>query len=420
MTKDNMSRKKGLGRRRFLQLAGAGALAAPFAGSFPAPAVAQGVTVRWWYHFDNPQHSPAELIAKFEKENPGIKVVAESIPWGGGNDYYTRLFAALVAGNAPDCAMVKLNNQARLVEMGALEPLDDMLKGWDARTDITEDIWQLNKANDGKQYYLPLQYVVLYLYYRPDLFEQAGVAAPRTFDDFLKAAKALTKDGVFGFGMRGGAGGHDHWGPFVLGGGANFRKGGMVSEAALAANRWFVDLGTKEKVFPPSAPTDGFRQIIDGFKAGRTAMTIHHVGSSNEMVEALGDKVSAVPVPRGPDGNGWTSFGDESNAVFSASANKEAAFKWITFLSTAENNVTFNGFTGQLTVTTSGMADWKLHPKRFVEASEQSLAMAGVLPDSPKTADFVRTVWPTNMQRALLGQISPDDMMQAIEKHFHG
>jgi multiple sugar transport system substrate-binding protein len=48
------------------------------------------------------------------------------------------------------------------------------------------------------------------------------------------------------------------------------------------------------------------------------------------------------------------------------------------------------------------------------------LPFAGVLPDSSKTADFVGTVWPTNMQQALLGQISPDDMMQAFEKHFNG
>ena len=91
-------------RREFIKLAGAAALAAPLA----SPAIAQAATnVRWWYHFDNPQHSPAELVSKFESENPGIKVQAESIPWGGGNDYQTRLFAALVAGNAPDCAMVR-------------------------------------------------------------------------------------------------------------------------------------------------------------------------------------------------------------------------------------------------------------------------------------------------------------------------
>lgn len=71
-------------------------------------------------------------------------------------------------------------------------------------------------------------------------------------------------------------------------------------------------------------------------------------------------------------------------------------------------------------MTTSGAADWNLHKQRFVEASQASLPMAAVPPDSPKTADFVRTVWPNNMQQALLGQISPDDMMRAIETHFHG
>jgi multiple sugar transport system substrate-binding protein len=136
------------------------------------------------------------------------------------------------------------------------------------------------------------------------------------------------------------------------------------------------------------------------------------------MVEALGDKVSAVPVPRGPGGKAWTAFGDESNAVFAGSRNKEAAFKWIAFLSTGENNVELNKLTGQLTVTTSGAANWTLHPKRFVEASAESLAFAGTWPDSPKTAEFTRSVWPTTMQRALLGQIQPDDMMRTIEQHF--
>ncbi|MBL8654579.1 MAG: sugar ABC transporter substrate-binding protein [Alphaproteobacteria bacterium] len=388
-----------------------------------APAIvnAQGTTtVRWWYHFDNPQHSPAELIAKFEAANPGIKIQAESIPWGGGNDYYTRLFAALVANNAPDCAMVKLANMSRLLEMRALEPLDQQIGGWADASDISANLWNLHKAPDGKRYYVPLQYVVLYLYYRVDLFQQAGVAAPKTFDEFLKAAQATTKGDVFGFGMRGGAGGHDHWGSFVLGGGATFEKGGMVTPKALEANRWFVALGRDHKVFPPSAPNDGFRQIVDNFKAGRTAMTIHHVGSANEMVDALGDKVSAVPVPRAADGKGWTSFGDESNAIFASSRNKAAAFRWISWLSTNESNVEFNKFTGQLTVSNKGAANWTLHPKRFVDASAQSLAIADTLPNVPATADFLRTVWPTNMQRALLGQIQPDDMMRAIERHYHG
>lgn len=403
-------------RRTFIKLAGASTLATGLA----TPAIAQQTTVRWWYHFDNPENTPDELIAAFEAANPDIRIEAESIPWGGGSDYYTRLFAAIVAGGAPDCAMVKLNNQARLIEMGALEPLDDHVAAWDGRDDISEDIWAVNGSEDGQQYFLPLQYVVLYLYYRPDLFAAAGVSPPEDFDGFLAAAQALTDGDVYGFGMRGGAGGHDNWAPFVLGGGASFAPGGMVTEAALAANRWYVGLSTEHGVVPPSAPTDGFQQIIENFRSGRTAMAIHHVGSSNDLVAALGENVSAVPVPRGPDGDGWTLFGDESNAVFSTAADKEAAFRWISFLSTDEHNVAFNRLTGQLPVTTSGAAEWTLHEARFVEASAASLPMAAVPPDSPLTADFVGTVWPTNMQQALLGQIDPDDMMRAIEAHFHG
>ena len=50
----------------------------------------------------------------------------------------------------------------------------------------------------------------------------------------------------------------------------------------------------------------------------------------------------------------------------------------------------------------------------------QSLPIAGVLPNLPQTADFTRVVWPQNTQKALLGQIQPDAMMQTFEKLFYG
>ena len=97
-------------------LAGATALAAPVS----IARAQKPVTIRWWYHFDDPKATPDALVAGFEKENPGIKVQAESIPWGGGGDYDTRLYTALIAGNGPDAAMVKFQNMSRLMEMEAL------------------------------------------------------------------------------------------------------------------------------------------------------------------------------------------------------------------------------------------------------------------------------------------------------------
>ena len=117
-------------------------------------------TVNFWFHFDNPDNPMEELVEAFEAENPDIKIEAENIPW---NSYYENLYTAIVAGGAPDAAMVKMFAQPRLIELGALEPLDSYIESWDGRSDVLENLYSLTAATDGSLYYLPVQYVVLYL-----------------------------------------------------------------------------------------------------------------------------------------------------------------------------------------------------------------------------------------------------------------
>jgi multiple sugar transport system substrate-binding protein len=59
-------------------------------------------------------------------------------------------------------------------------------------------------------------------------------------------------------------------------------------------------------------------------------------------------------------------------------------------------------------------------PQAFRGCKLRFLPIAGSLPDHSKTPDFIARIWPTNMQRALSGEISPDDMMKAIDQHFNG
>ncbi len=390
------------------------ALGAALAAS-AALSQAKAETVRFWYHFDNPANPMADLVKKFEAANPGITIQAENVPW---NSYYDNLYTSLVGGNAPDAAMVKLFAQPRLVEMGALEPIGDKIDAWKGKADLLDNVLELNKGPDGTQYYLPIQYVVLYLYYRSDLFQAAGLQPPKTCEDFRNAAIKLTKaPDTYGFGLRGGKGGWDQWGAFVFSQGAELKPGGMIKPEAIAANQWVIDLFQKDKVIPPSAPNDGFQEIIAAFKSGKTAMTIHHIGSSKDLVAALGDKVSAVPVPKCGNGQ-WTSYGDESLAIFSSSSVKDAAWKWISFLAEGENNVAFNSATGQMTVTKSGSANWKLHERRFVDATVQSLPFAKVLLQTSNVSEFVNSAWQTNMQQALTGQVTSQQMMEQLQALF--
>jgi multiple sugar transport system substrate-binding protein len=375
---------------------------------------ANAETVRFWYHFDNPENPMQGLVDKFEAANPDITVEAENIPW---NSYYDQLYTALVGGGTPDAAMVKLFAQPRLIEMGALEPIGDRIDAWDGKAELLDNLLTLNAGPDGQQYYLPIQYVVLYLYYRPDLFAAAGIEPPKTCEELRAAAKALTSGDTYGFGFRGGKGGWDQWGAFTFSSGAELAPGKLVTPGAIAGTQMLIDMFQTDKSIPPSAPNDGFQEIIGAFKSGKTAMTIHHIGSSNDLVAALGDKVSAVPVPSCGGGQ-WTSYGDESLAIMSGAEDKDAAWKWISFLAEPENNNEFVKATNQLPVTKSGSANWTGHEKRFVDATLASLPFAHVLPQNSATADFVNTEWQTQMQLALTGESTAEEMLKHLEAPF--
>ena len=379
-------------------------------------------TVKFWYHFDDPETALNPLIEKFEAKNPGIVIEPERISW---DVYNQKLLTAIAGGYPPDVAQVKLWWQPQLVEMGALLPLDDYIASWDGKDDIYDKVWELTKYSDGHQYYMPLQMVILYLYYRTDMFEQLGLELPKTREEFLDVAKKLTRDtdgdgivDVYGFGIRGARGGHDWWGTFVLSSGAQFfdedGNSGLTTDKAIAANQWFIDLYRKHKVSPPTTPSDGFKEIIANMVSGKTAMTIHHLGSAKTLEEALGDKISAAPVPMGTEG-AWTSFGDEENAVFAATEVPDAAFKWVSFLAEAENNAIWQKSSGQVSINKSNATS---DADRFLKATTDSADFAGVLPAHSGTAEFVESLWPALMQQAFAGQITSEQMMQQIEDHF--
>jgi multiple sugar transport system substrate-binding protein len=401
------------------------ALLAPFAFAGGGGEEEDVEVVRFWYHFDDPETALTPLIEKFEAENPGIRIEAERVPWDA---YYQNLLTAVQGGNPPDVAQVKLWWQPQLVELGALEPLDDYIADWDGADDIYPRIWELTEYTDGNQYLMPLQMVILYMYYRVDMFEELGLEIPETRAEFLEVAKALTRDtdgdgntDVYGFGIRGARGGHDWWGTFVLSSGAEFfdEQGnmGLATPEGIAANQWFIDLYRVHEVSPPTTPNDGFREIVANMQNGVTAMTIHHIGSARGMHEALGERISAFPVPEGTDGR-WTSFGDEENAIFAASEVKDAAWKWVSFLATAENNAIWQRSSGQVSVNISNADADHGELERFYKATTDSADFAGVLPAHPATAEFVESVWPATMQRAFLGEITSRQMMETFEEHF--
>lgn len=404
--------------------------AAPAAGSEAAGSEAAGgsgeaVTVKFRYWADNTDYSALmqDIIKKFNAENgQGITVVGEETPWDGGA-YSENLFNAKMGGGDIDCATWKLTSTPLFVNNDLLADLTPLVDSWDKKDDIDENIYSIMKEAGGTDslYVMPWNIQVLYVYYRPSIFEAAGVEVPKTYEEFLTAIEKCTMDtngdgktDVYGFGMRGAKGGQEPWGSFVYGRGGNFED--MTTPEAVWGMQDFIDIYTKGYV-PPTATSDGFNEIIANFKSGLTAMTIHHTGSSADMEAAFGGDVSAFPFPAGK--GQWTSMGDTETVIFESCQNKEAAFEWVAYLATGEGQKMWCEGTGNVPVSKTVQAGDFFRSNRFMAASIEGQSYAGILPILDTTTEWISTLWPNTVSQALTGSITAEQCMKTLQNGLY-
>ncbi|HEY8463988.1 MAG TPA: sugar ABC transporter substrate-binding protein [Bacillota bacterium] len=396
-----------------------------FTAAIYGAAKSQGVVhVKHWVWLDNPNDPTfSNMVKEFNATHPNIHVDLEIVPWG---DYHNKLLVAAAGGGLPDTSAFKLTWVPEFTGMKVLTPLDRYAKSWKGYKDIQSNLWDVYKVtNDNKLYVMPWEVQVLYMYYRPSLFKKAGVTIPETWDQFLEVAKKLTVDtdgdgkiDQYGYGMRGARYGHEPWGSFVFA----YVKGNKIMDKGKVAfdtpevekaNQFFIDLYRKYKVVPPTAPRDGFAEIIANFKSGRTAMVIHHVKSSPDMIKQFGDDVAAFPVPAGKYGR-WTSMGDTDNVLFSTSKHKKEAFTFISWLAEKDQIDKWCRASGNVPVVKSVQQMSYYQNNRFMKVSFESMPFAHVYPVNSAMGEWIESVWPATMQRALEGQISSKQVIKEL------
>ena len=390
-----------------------------------AQASGEGVTIKFQYWADNTDYSQLmqDIIAKFNAENgKGITVVGEEAPWDGGA-YSENLFNAKMGGGDVDCSTWKLTSTPLFVNNDLLADLTPMIDAWDKKGDIDDNMYNVMKQAGGSDsiYVMPWNVQVLYVYYRPSIFEQAGVAVPTTYEEFLTAIEKCTMDtdgdgkiDVYGFGMRGSNGGQEPWGSFVHGRGGSFED--MTTAESIQGMQDFIDIYNKGYV-PPTAAGDGFQEIIANFKSGLTAMTIHHTGSSADMEATFGDDVSAFPFPAGK--GQWTSMGDTETVIFESCENKEAAFEWVSYLAAGEGQKMWCEGTGNVPVSKTVQEGEFFQNNRFMKASIDGQSYAGILPILDTTTEWISTTWPETMSQALSGSITAEEAMQTLQDELY-
>ncbi len=139
------------------------------------------------------------LIDEFNSANPDINVTQEVQNWG---EIYAKAPASVAAGTAPEILVGIPDFTPILAEMGAAQPVEDFVAELDEKYGFYQKALDQYTYN-GHTWAVPLWNMGLSLWYRKSDFEEAGIKPPQTWSDLKKAAKALTKDGVYGIGLPG-------------------------------------------------------------------------------------------------------------------------------------------------------------------------------------------------------------------------
>lgn len=129
------------------------------------------------------------VARSFEASHPGIKVDVTVLPW---TDVDREVAEMVKNGKAPDIAQI--GAYADYAKAGKLYSADQML------SIPTQANFLPKLAEAGRvsriQYGLPFVASTRLLFYNKDLFSQAGLKAPRTWDDIAADASALEQRGV--------------------------------------------------------------------------------------------------------------------------------------------------------------------------------------------------------------------------------
>lgn len=162
----------------------------------PPPTSGEPVTVTFWGWAKGTE----DVVKAFNATHKDVQVKFEQIPAGlkGG---YTKIANAAKAGNAPDLFNVEYGALPDFVTQGHVADISEAVSG-DLKNKYLPQANDLTTL-DGKTWALPLDVAPQALFYRKDLFDKAGIAPPKTWDEYaaaghrLKQADPNTRIGTF-------------------------------------------------------------------------------------------------------------------------------------------------------------------------------------------------------------------------------
>jgi multiple sugar transport system substrate-binding protein len=309
-----------------------------------APAAARAdVTLKFW---DNQQTESGlsqyqmEAVKSFEAANPGIRVEVTTVPYP---EYQQRLLTAVQGGNAPDVSTIDQIWVAAFAQAGAIEPLDDRAKAAKITADAFFPGAWASANYGGRLWGIPFNVDVWsFSYYNADLLKAADVdpKSLATFEGLKAAGAKLTGSGKFGVGL------FAHKGEdtvvvldsFIFSNGGKVLNDdgscGLTSDASVGALKYLQSIAPYAPTGIANADSGGMREL---FLNGSLALEFWPALEQPTLQKSKlnWDFVNGT-APQGKKPIG--TYGGWNLVIYKSSPNKEAAWKFIQFLTRPDVN----------------------------------------------------------------------------------
>ena len=288
----------------------------------------------------------------------------------------------------------------------------------------------------GKLMSIPIQPNIPMLYYRGDLYKEAGLKAPETFAELQSNAEALNQPpGRYGIVQRGARGTHtvsyDFY-PYLYGhGGGIFRDQNagdftvtLANDAGVAALEYYIGLA-KSAGHPQTASMDQ-AEVIQSMLTGKAGHIMVVIAAASQMDDknksAVVDKVEFAPPPHIPGVAPAPALGHWLGGISKnvPDARKRAVVEFLRWFQTAEAQL-FYAKAGGIPVSAAPyrdpMADER--PNRWMKPLAKALPHAVNIYQFPEASEVI-SILDLGLNRAVAGEIAPKQALGEMADQIQG
>lgn len=418
------------------QTQAAAATTAAVSGTEAAKTDASGdkVTITFWDENAGDERTEyyMQMIENFEKENPDIHIEYLGL---SSSDALSKYQTAIAAGETPDVGGLNNTWAATVIGQNHCVAFDEMMESWDEADNIGEGYLQISRTynKDKKVYMMPTSANFMTLWINDAMFEEAGLEAPKTWDEFFETAKKLTdpEKGQYGYTIRGGDGSAAILIDYIysyLGINEVFDENGKATincdEAVEFLEKY---LGLYGEYTPESDITAGYKEISANFDSEVCAMFIHNLGSYGNHVTAFGgtEGFTACPLPTASNGT-YVNYGGALTGLcmFDSCENKEAAWKWITYVSGHEGNSYWNQCIGQLPINSACYSDDWMKDMQHIQCAIDTTSMDNCITYTspaylPEWGTFTSTYIEPGIQSVMSGDMTAKELLDMWAEHMN-